>query len=172
MLTDRSSRVRQQAAYSLALIGGVKARKSLIAMLEDASLRLETRRLACYALAFLFDDEVLETLVELVSSVKEHPEVRAQAAEGIANLLEGADRRSKEWRQAVAVLLLCLDERSIEVRFWAVFALGCLRAKKALPALGRIAKSDKRKSSMGWTVAEEAHDAIYCIRHGTWPESM
>src|SRR5260370_29465620 len=46
---------------------------------------------------------------------------RSIAAEGIANLLQNADHRTRTHRQAVTALIEALAERAPEVRFWAAF---------------------------------------------------
>jgi len=167
---DASVKVRYEAAEALGRIGGKRAMRGLCKVVEDQSNPHNVRRHACYFLAFEGEMDALDLFIMLVSDTSEHPVIRGQAAEGIAILLGSTDRRRKAWRRSVDALLPCLDDSSGEVRFWAMFALGVLKVKQALPRLRRLAKSDRYTGSMGWPNCEEAKDAIGGIETGNRPE--
>ena len=167
---DVSLKVRIEAAEALGWIGGKRAMKGLWKVVENQGSSHRVRWQACYSLAFMFEMDTLDLFIKLVSDNSEHPEIRSQAAEGIANLLDLEDRRRKGWRRSVDALIPCLDDSSGEVRFWVIFALGILRAKQALSRLRRLARSDRYVGSMRWPNFEEAKDAIVNIKTGNWPE--
>jgi hypothetical protein len=50
------------------------------------------------------------------------------------------------------------------VRFWAAYALGQLRERRAIAELSRLADSDHTVLSNWWSVRREALDAIMLIR--------
>lgn len=161
---DRSEAVRAQAGTSLSMLGGKAALRGLLKLAAKPDLTLQTRQSVAYALSFLGEDGALEYLLVSFANKSEHPDVRAQCAEGIANLLSGADRRTRVWKQTVITLLPGLKDDSAEIRFWTIFAVGALRAKAALPTLRKLTRTDAAvMSSMGWEVGEEATDAIAWI---------
>ena len=146
------------------MLRGKAARRGLLKLAAKPDLKLQTRQNVAYALSFLGEDGAIEYLLASFANRLEHPDVRAQCAEGIANILGGADRRTRVWKQAVITLLPGLKDDSAEVRFWTVFAMGALGAKDALPTLRKLVRADAAvMSSMGWEVGEEAKDAIASI---------
>ncbi|MFH1185786.1 MAG: HEAT repeat domain-containing protein [Chloroflexota bacterium] len=168
---DPDAGVRGQAAASVAALGGRVALRGLLRIGKRPDVCGTVLRDVAYALSFIFDLGALDFLTAAFCNHQMDAELRAQCAEGIANLLEGTDRRTRMWRNAVVVLLPGLEDDDPEVRFWSAFALGTLRAKVALPALRTLARVDARTMSrMGWEIGEEAKDAICCILTGQWPE--
>jgi len=105
----------------------------------------------------------LHTVAKLADR-NEDPRVRGLAAEA---LTEAGERR------AVPSLIAVLGDPSVEVRFWAAFALGQLGDPAALRALERLAETDDAELP-GWrSVKDEAADAIERIRQhaANCPES-
>lgn len=143
----------------------IKSRQSYKLLLDiiythpDEALRKQ----ACYVLSFTFDCVLVEPLVQIVQKTGLPASVRAQAAEGLANLLDLADRRTRSYKRAQSVLLSALHDPSPEMRFWACFALGNMRSTAALPELKRIVEEDEAKCPNWWLVKDEAADAIASI---------
>ena len=79
-----------------------------------------------------------------------------------------------------ALLLVLLAAPWIVSEYWlaqvtfiliySIVGLGKLGAPATLPKLRELVQTDTAVSSMAWSVAEEARDAIYAIETGTWPE--
>ena len=172
MQHDVALAVRGQAARELSVLGGKRAIKGLIRLVEDPNQSEDIRCNAGYALAFLSEEGIdVEVFRRVLADAHNPPDVRAQAAEGLAYHLNGLDRRRRAWRRCIDTLITHLTDPDVEVRFYCVFALGSQYARKALPHLRTLAISDKTVSrSMGWTVQDEARDAIFSIEHGAWPK--
>jgi hypothetical protein len=154
---------------ALSNLGGTRAFNELVRSLQDKTLSLAVRIEACHALGHRYSGKVeASTFYPIVSSTVEDPSLRGYAAEGIG--IRARRRRKSEMRKAVEVLLPFLHDRSAEVRFWTVFALAMLDARQALPKLRRLAWHDHANGPFGWSVSEEAKDAIYCLTKGRWPE--
>lgn len=152
--------VRAQAAIAL---GELQSKESipflLTCMLNDTDT--EVRTSATYAFWF-FDDrtrlaqeQVTQTLISVLSNEHEHPKVRAQAAEVLG---------SRGERRALLPLLTALDDASVEVRFWAVFALGQLGDPYALAALEGVAATDQAILPRWGPISKEAREAIQHIQ--------
>jgi len=139
-----------EAAKSLGQIRSRRAAKPLIAALQRGE-DTETRRWAAYALGWLGDERAVEPLIATLGNKNEAPEVRAEAAEALANL---GDSR------AVSPLIAALKDESVEVRFWATFALGELEDRQVLPELERVATTDEAVLPGWWAVKKEAAEAI------------
>lgn len=93
-----------------------------------------------------------------LADTSEEPRVRGSAAEAFSWHQE---------RRAVPHLIAALGDSSVEVRFWAGFALGELRDPAALSALERLARTDSA-TLPGWgSVMDEAAAAIETIRAST-----
>jgi HEAT repeat protein len=153
---------------ALGRIGGAAAREALVELFHAA--KGQRRIAAMYGLSLLMDDRLLPLFLDVLRDVHEPTDVRAQAAEAVGTLLDVGDRRLKRHREAVDALLPLVDDRDVEVRFWSVYALGMVRARRAVPALERLARNDSAQSrSMWWSVSEEAKDALHCIATDRWP---
>ena len=155
---------------ALSNLGGKRAFNELVRSLQNRTLSLGVRIEACHGLGHRWSGKVPASIFyPIVSSPDEDPNLRGYAAEGIG--IRVPRRPKSEMRKAVEVLLPCLDDPSAEVRFWAVFALAAMNARPALPKLRRLARKDHADGPFGWSVAEEAKDAVYCLTHkGRWPE--
>jgi HEAT repeat protein len=153
--------LRAQAAISL---GELQSKEGipflLTCMLNDPDI--EVRTSATYGLGLFFEDrtepaqeQVTQTLISVLSNERESPKVRGQAAEALANRGD---------HQALFPLQTALDDASVEVRFWAVFALGQLGDPYALTALERVAATDQAVLPGWWSISKEARDAIQQIQ--------
>lgn len=128
-------------------------------MLSDKNdVRRET---AAYALAFLNDKRAAVPFLFLARDSCCNSKIRVQTIEGLANL---------RYKQAIPTLISFLNDKSPDVRFWSIFALGSMRARKALPKLRKLVKSDKSICPGWWLVKDEAKDAIKMILRGEWPD--
>ncbi|NDJ52947.1 MAG: HEAT repeat domain-containing protein [Chloroflexi bacterium] len=107
-----------------------------------------------HALGWLDDPRAVDPLINLLSNRKQHPELRAQAAESLA-LLKATG--------AVPALIEALYDDHADVRFWAVFALGQIGDQRALPMLERLAQRDTQRTPGWWEVGLEAAAAIQMI---------
>ncbi len=170
LVNDSSLSVRCGAGRALGVIGGKRVVSGLSKVVENSSIDPSIRAEACAGLAFLSEKIDTKIFRRLVGDLEEDPRVRSQAAEGLANHLSGSDRRRREWRRAVEVLLPCLNDSNTDVRFWAVFAVGSLNARVAVPRLRKLARRDDAIATGMWAVSEEAKDALHCIERGFWPE--
>ena len=154
---------------ALSNLGGKRAFNELVRSLQDKNLSLACRIEACHGLGHRWSGKVPASIFyPIVSNADEDPNLRGYAAEAIG--LRVPRRAKSEMRKAVAALLPCLGDHYAEVRFWAVFALAGLDASVALPKLRRLVRQDHENGPFGWTVSEEAKDAIYYLTKGCWPE--
>jgi HEAT repeat protein len=163
-----SDGLRVQAAVALSQLGGRHASRLLERVVLTHS-EPRTREMAAYALAFGRDHAEADFLLNVLNRHDEHPAVRAQAAEGIGNLV---DRRSR--RRFLPHLVRALSDPAPEVRFWACFALSGLGGEAEIPALERLLDDRSVPGSWTWSVRREARWAIDCIRgypSAEWPQA-
>lgn len=145
--------MRGEAARSLGTLASPRAVPWLIAALQ-ADGDADTRQAAAYALGLLGDPRAIDPLLAKLADTSEEPAVRGFAAEAFSLLQES---------RVVPHLIAVLSDPSVEVRFWATFALGELRDPAALGALERLAQTDSATLS-GWgSVRDEAAAAIETI---------
>jgi HEAT repeat protein len=185
-LRDGNPRTRSLAAWALGMINNARARKLLAERLSSdrakqviwesakglirqnavgfcsmfleiakSSVNLERRRAAVYILGNLSIDKSLSILVPLLRNKSEDPRLRGEAAEALGNIMK---------ETAIDSLIEALDDGSVEVRFWSIFALGRLKAKKSLPRLRQILLSDKSTLPGWWSIKKEASEAIRNIK--------
>jgi HEAT repeat protein len=122
------------------------------------------RESAAYVLSFAWNHHwTARPLLALYKKPGEHPLVRAQAAEGLANKYDLVRPWKSGYLPAMKSLLVGLRDASPQVRFWSAFALGNMRAREALPELRRLAATDREICPGWWTVGEEATDAIVTV---------
>jgi HEAT repeat protein len=115
----------------------------------------DTRMSAAHSLGVLGDHRAVDPLLAKLADRTEDPRVRGFVAEALTGPQE---------RRAVPFLIAVLDDPSVEVRFWAAFALGELGDSTALGALERLAQTDDAVVP-GWrSVKDEAAAAIERIR--------
>lgn len=146
-----------EAAKALGIINSKRAVKPLINSLLQGR-ETEQRAAAAYALGLLADERGIDPLVKVLNDPSIDERVRGHAAEA---LVHAGDAR------AVDQLIMALADHSAEVRFWAVFALGQLRNKKALPELKRLLATDQGMSAGGEKVSDEARKAIANIERNS-----
>ena len=165
------------AAVALSQLESKRMIRPLILLMLDASRSARQRQAAAYGLSFTWSGladprhmpAVGDAFVTVVQKQDETPGLRGQAAEGLAYLFgpcAGArhDRSQLAYRKAGQELVTALSDPSAEVRFWSAFALGSMRYQAALPALQKIARTDKEMFSNWWTVGQEAADAVDAIK--------
>lgn len=153
-LHDPDPDLRPAVARSLGVLGDLRAVPELLAALE-ADLDPETRIAAAHALGHLGDHRCVDGLLAKLADRNEDPRVRGMAAEALTGVQE---------RRAVPFLIAALDDPSVEVRFWAAFALGQFGDPAALGALEGLAQTDDAVLPGWWSVKEEAAAAIESIR--------
>lgn len=171
ILSGQRSELWMQAAISLSLIATKRHLKPLLSILAT-SFNPEQRNSAVYALSFLTGSEanqqVITTLTEIVANNSEVSFVRGQALEGLGNKLS-EELPSNLYQRAVSVIIQALDDSEAEVRFWACFAVGAIKIKKALPKLQVLMQTDSIIVAGWWSVGEEAEDAITLMNGGEPP---
>ena len=154
-LKDRKGDLRIAAAKALGELGNEQAIEPLINILEG-DLDTEVRIAGSYALGLIGDSRGIEPMIKILRDQSQPPKLRGMVAEALSNI---GDRR------AVDPLILSLSDESVEVRFWASFALGELGDSKALPELERLAATDEMELA-GWgTISREATEAIQQIKN-------
>lgn len=153
-LQDPDPGLRAAAAHALGALDSPRAVPALIAVLQ-ADADTDTRIAAAYALGLLGDPRATGPLLAKLADTSEDPRVRGHAAEAFTWHRE---------RRAVQPLMAVLSDPSVEVRFWAAFALGELGDPAALSELERLAQADTH-TLPGWgPVKDEAAAAIGKIR--------
>lgn len=130
----------------------------------------EVRYWSCYWL--IWERTPCAELIEVLQKSEEYPEIRAQAAEGLANALDCCSARFAWYRRAESSLIEALDDSAVQVRWWSSFALGVARSKKAISQLRKLAAGDHTMLPGWWTVAEEAEDALSNIAGNDHPDRV
>jgi HEAT repeat protein len=149
-LNDKDADLRSEAARALGTLGDARTALNLIGALERDS-SADVRFYSIYALGLLQSDSAIAPILGVLDDEKEDPKVRGMAAETLSFF------RSE---RTVESLMACLSDPQVEVRYWAAFALGELGARKALPALMRLARTDQSSLPDGRSVSNEAAEAI------------
>ncbi|HET8548849.1 MAG TPA: HEAT repeat domain-containing protein [Bryobacteraceae bacterium] len=143
-LPSRSSRIVQR----------VFARSALDAFTRgaDFAIRFDAiDRLGC-----LRSPPVTSFLIAVLKNRAEDVRMRGRAAETLA---------LHETARATRALISSLDDPAVEVRFWAVFALGSHPARKAIPAVEAML-GDHAVLPGWWSVAQEAEAVLDSLRTG------
>ena len=106
--------------------------------------------------------ELIKIVKVLIKTIEtdDSPTVRAQALEtlGMSNTAESEKIRLRT--RIEKCVIDALSHETHEVRFWACYAAGQLKIKKALPKLRDLAENDREDWGQWWFVSEEAEDAI------------
>jgi HEAT repeat protein len=131
--------------------------QSLVALLKAE--RPDTRAAAAYVLGFGRCASARGVLEEVVDDIQEEPFVRGHAAEALAYI------PSKE---SVDVLLRHLTDESSDVKYWCAFALGQIGDDRAVPALTQLAERAREECHKGFSLRDEARDALAHIRQRQW----
>ena len=161
------------AAVAISQLESKRMIRPLIQIMLDPSRSVGQRQSAAYALSFTWSGladarymtSIGEAFVTILQKKHESPGLRGQVAEGLAYLhgpCTGAprDRRRRSYRESGQILITALGDSAAEVRFWAVFALGSMRYRAALPILRKLAKTDNGRFGDWGPVCEEAADAV------------
>jgi len=107
----------------------------------------------------LADERTIDPLINILGDPDEDTTVRGFAAEALVDSARGTGNE-----RVVQALRACLSDPSATVRYWSAFALGELRASKAMPELEQLVATDQGEVE-GWgRVQEEAMRAIEKIR--------
>lgn len=161
---------RSQAASGLSCLGGKRAEKALLAGLTHPEAKV--REWAVYTLNYVGHERGLGPLLARAADAAEVVRVRAQAVESLGGILM-CDRRRRRIRERVIALLLdLLLAPEDELVFWASYAVGVMRVRKALPLLDAIRRTDTRSVPGCWSLAEEAEWAMASIRGQPEPEGF
>jgi HEAT repeat protein len=153
-LNGRTQMLAFEAATAIWRDPDPSLERPLISILTHGRRPLN-RAAAAFAMQILKTQRGVKALERSVKNRSEHPRVRGEAAEALAH---GHRKMSHD------VLLKELGDPSKNVRFWCAFALGEMAERRAVPALKRLAATDKRIVKGLHSVAKEAADAIRNIR--------
>jgi HEAT repeat protein len=171
ILSGQRSELWMPAATALSLIATEKHLPSLLSILAS-SRESPQRESAVYALSFLtkcrVNLEVIDVLTEVAANKAEVPSARGQALEGLGNKMR-QEFPQNIYQRAVSIIIECLDDSESEVRFWACFAVGAVRASDALPKLRVLAQTDDAVVAGWWSVGKEAQDSINLINNTSPP---
>ncbi len=157
---DPAPELVRVAAHALVLLGNRRAVPPLIVALGE-SADPHRREAAAYALGHLNDKRALAPLLDALITSEQGVGVRAQAAESLGYLRD---------ERAVEPLIAALRDPEPAVRYWATFAHGWLRDRRALPALRRLAAEDTAEVDEWGSVSNEAAATIPDVEQG-WSES-
>lgn len=153
-LKHRNPELRIAAARALGELNSEQAVQPLIDVLQKDE-NIEVRIAAAYGLGCIGDRRAVEPMLDILSDRNLASKLRGMVAEALFNI---GDRR------AVSPLILSLSDESVELRFWASFALGELGDSQAIPELERLAATDETVLP-GWgSISREATKAIQQIR--------
>lgn len=114
-------------------------------------------KIAIFSSGCLRDRKSVADLCRILKTDSASAEIRGHAAEALGYI---KDHSSFEALCAAAM------EPAVEVRYWAVFALGQLGDIRAKPLLKQLAANDEGRLENGATVAEEATTALKDL--GRW----
>lgn len=128
----------------------------------------EVRYWCCYELCW--EQPASAEFVEVLERPGEHPRIRGQACEGLGYVLEFARPTLAWYRRAETALLKALYDPAVAVRWWACFALGLAKSRRAIPKLRELADNDHAMMPGWWPVAQEAEDALLNIEREPGPE--
>lgn len=154
VLRDSDPMVRAEAAKSLGTLGSRQAVMPLLRTLEQDE-DSEVRKSAIYALGIIGDLKAFDAIVQKLNDPNEQVDVRGMAAESLSDFRD---------EFAVPPLIQALSDESPEIRYWAVYALGQLQDKKAIPFLQEIITKDHSTLTEWGTIKKEAIEAIENIR--------
>lgn len=155
-IQDTDKGVRWESAKALSNIAHRSSIKPLMHLMRRGKTS-DIRHTATYALSFMFSkhfSQAARALLDVLKNKNEKAVVRAQAAEGLGNL---------QYRVAIKELMNALDDKNIEVRYWAVFALGKLGNSRAILKLREIARRDHGVLPKWGSIRKEARAAIKVI---------
>lgn len=152
---SNSSQIRHQAILSVSelQLSSQEVIKMLVNTLNDNDL--EVRKASIYALGSIKAPQTLSSIIAVILNNNEPTSLRGIGIEALINFNEPL---------IIPLLIDQLDDQSIEVRFWSVFALGQLGAKEALPKLQRLVAENNNDDGLEQqNVRQEATEAIKLI---------
>lgn len=162
-LANSEPLVAGAASAALANIGGDRVLSQILRLFKDSSSK-PLRRNIVSALACIRDVRqrpvAVSALIEVLSRSEEDPEVQATAAEGLAHFGFPLGRDSWLRQRIEDALIDALTSSHSSVRCCASHALGELRAKRAIPQLRVLARTDKSTCPGLGSVSEVAAAAI------------
>lgn len=179
-MADSSPAVRRDALDGFHLVDWRRTRPSrrqrdqafdAIARCLSADPDVDVRLHAANVLTFWFDRRAVRALSAAASRAGEAVSVRAQAVEGVGNVLQcitAPDLRA----EAIPLLLGWLRDPEPELRFWAIYAVGVIEAREARPILEELAARDEAMCPGWWRVGEEAQDVLSAWDLGEWPDRI
>lgn len=186
LTSQRSTRVQCADVLSRLKSGGKATeyfremgRRQLVASKLDRSW-LEA---VILGLGWTGDPRAEEILVEIFERPDLPGWLRGDAGDKLGLCKRVTDRRTKLYRRCRAAALRGLDEDSIDVQFWSMYAIGSMATgprcdaknrhdfAEAISKLRLIAKHDHRLvPGYWWPMSAEAVDVIACIESGQWPD--
>ena len=113
-LTEKDDGVKGGAADALGKIGDPKAVEPLVAMIHNAAIKPDVRRIATGATALIADKSCEPVLTEAITDPTTDNEVRAQAARGLGNIATAT---------SIATLVKTLDDDDLKLRSAVIAAL-------------------------------------------------
>ena len=138
-----------ESALAMAKIGGPDAERELITALTHGR-SFDRKKAAIAALGNIASTRAVPHLLKILNNRRVSPKLRGEAAEALGKV--GSD-------EVVGPLLEATHDKSPEVRFWAVFALGQTGARTAIARLEELAETDHSRLS-GWgPISREAKNA-------------
>ncbi len=132
LLNHDSSYVRSQVIWALQRFESTKAVLDLLKIAETDS-DLEIRCGAINTLGFMFNKRAAYRLRRMLKNKTEHDEIRANAAEALANI---GDRKS------IRLLIASTYDPSPLIRFWACYGLGQIPHKRSISRLKHLSEND------------------------------
>jgi len=148
-----------EAGTGLCVLRSKRYLKPIIKVLRHGAT-VDHRQAAAYALRGYSGREACLALAEKVADESEDEEVRGCAAESLGEVAGLEKKGTRLYEHAGKVLLDAIKDPSCVLRFWAAFAISSMGYRRALPALRKLAQSDRRLVPGLWYVHEEAQDAI------------
>jgi HEAT repeat protein len=110
------------------------------------------RLVSAYVLGFLKSKESTSVLIEILHNKNEKRKIRGQAAESLGNI----------GNKTVIPELIKALKYCPTIKYWVIYSLGELKAKKAIPYLEEIIKKDKSIVKDFGAIKDEA---IYAIEN-------
>lgn len=156
LLKDADSQVRLFAAQALAVCGGRRAVRPLLASMEDPVHWNENA--AANALGDIGD---LSAVPHLVRSLRGHPNSRVRRAATVALA------KLKARRAVLPLARALLNDGDVDVRIESARALGFMGDRRALPSLRKASAEHLVPDSD--LVRDAAHEAIESIQRGRGP---
>lgn len=109
---------------------------------------------AINTIGFMFNKRAALRLRRMLKNKTEPDEVRASAAEALANI---GDRKS------LPLLLASTYDPSPVIRFWACYGLGQMPDRKSLPRLKALIENDETRIERWGSICEEAKESTIAI---------